>query len=308
MGAVPAADALAAAGAACLGDRVGWVWAESVVAVSADPGVRLFVAQAGGPAGRAVLVIHGGPDWDHSYLREPLDGLAGACRLILPDLRGCGRSTRGLGDDQYTPGAATGDLAVLLDVLGVARAHVLGFSYGGLLAQCLALTAPHRVRSLIIASSSIAPVPPGAFAGWAERDRRVAAEAAAWSDPALPGPALTRAAAIAGAPANVWRPDALPGYLARLQRIRFSAEWARPWRAGTLPSAYCDDAAGRLAGLGIPILLLHGRQDLTFPAALAQQAAALIPPARAVILEEAGHMAHIDQPGPWAQAVSDFLG
>jgi pimeloyl-ACP methyl ester carboxylesterase len=106
----------------------------------------------------------------------------------------------------------------------------------------------------------------------------------------------------------VWRPDALSGYLARLQRIRFSAEWARPWRAGTLPSAYCDDAAGRLASLGISILLLHGRQDMTFPAALAQQAAALIPAARAVILEDAGHMAHIDQPGPWVEAVSEFLG
>jgi pimeloyl-ACP methyl ester carboxylesterase len=284
------------------------VWAEGRVVVSADPVVRLFVAQAGGRSGRAVLVIHGGPDWDHSYLREPLDRLAGRCRLILPDLRGCGRSARGLGDDQYTPAAAAGDLAVLLDVLGVARADVLGFSYGGLLAQRLALAAPGRVRSLIIASSSIAPVAPGAFAGWAERDRRVAAEAAAWSDPGLSGPGRTRAAAIAGAPANVWRPDALPGYLARLARIRFSAEWARPWRAGTLPPAYCDDAAGRLASLGIPILLLHGRHDMTVPAALAQQAAALIPAAHAVILEDAGHMAHIDQPGPWIDAVSQFLG
>jgi pimeloyl-ACP methyl ester carboxylesterase len=265
------------------------VWAERRVAVSADPGVRLFVAQAGDPAGRAVLVVHGGPDWDHTYLREPVDRLADRCRLILPDLRGCGRSTRGLGDDQYTPEAAAGDLAVLLDVLGVTRADVLGFSYGGLLAQRLALAAPQRVRSLIIASSSIGPVPPDAFAGWAERDRRVAAEAAAWSDPALSGPGRTRAAAIAGAPANVWRPDALPGYLARLAQIRFSAEWARSWRAGTLPSPYCDDAARRLAGLGIPVLLLHGRHDMTVPAALAQQAAALIPGARAVILEDAGH-------------------
>lgn len=283
------------------------MWAESLAAVSADPAVRLFVAQAGGRTGRVVLVIHGGPDWDHSYLRDPVDRLAGRCRLILPDLRGCGRSTRGLGADQYTPDTAAGDLAVLLDVLGVARADVLGFSYGGLLAQRLALTAPQCVRSLIIASSSIVPVPADGFAGWAERDRRVAAKAAAWSDPGLSGPPRTRAAAIAGAPADVWRPEVLPGYLARLARIRFSAEWARPWRAGTLASAYCEDAAGRLAGLGIPILVLHGRYDMTVPAALAQHAAALIPAARAVILDDAGHMAHIDQPEPWIRAVSRFL-
>ena len=269
--------------------------------------MRLFVAQSQGPADRALLVIHGGPDWDHSYLREPLDRLAGRHRLILPDLRGCGRSTWGLGDGQYTPDAATGDLAVLLDALGADGADVLGFSYGGLLAQRLALAAPHRVRRLVIASSSVLPVPPGAFEGWAERDRRTAAAKRVWSDAALSGPELTRAAAIAQAPADLWRPEAMAGYLARLQRIRFSAEWLRPWQAGTLPSAQHDDAAPRLAALGVPILLLHGRQDMTFPAALAQQAAALIPSARAVVLQDAGHMAHIDQPEQWITSVIGFL-
>ncbi|SPL95498.1 3-Oxoadipate enol-lactone hydrolase/4-carboxymuconolactone decarboxylase [[Actinomadura] parvosata subsp. kistnae] len=53
--------------------------------------------------------------------------------------------------------------------------------------------------------------------------------------------------------------------------------------------------------------MLHGRQDMTFPAALAERAARLIPYARAAILDEAGHMAHVDQPGPWLEAVSGFL-
>jgi pimeloyl-ACP methyl ester carboxylesterase len=287
--------------------NTGSVWAESHIAVSADPAVRLFVEQSQGPADRALLVVHGGPDWDHTYLREPLDRLAGRHRLILPDLRGCGRSTRSLDDGQYTPDAATGDLAVLLDALGVVHADALGFSYGGLLAQRLALAAPDRVRKLVIASSSVLPVPPGIFEGWAERDRRMAAAKRTWSDPALSGPELTRAAAIAQASADLWRQDAMLGYLAWLQRIRFSAEWLRPWRAGTLPPAQCDDAAARLAALGIPMLLLHGRHDMTIPATLAEQGAALIPTARAVIVQDAGHMAHVDQPGQWITAVSGFL-
>ncbi|MEV4553907.1 alpha/beta fold hydrolase [Nonomuraea wenchangensis] len=65
-----------------------------------------------------MLVIHGGPDWDHTYLRKPLDQLADRYQLIMPDLRGCGRSTRGLADDQYTPAAATDDLVALLDAHG----------------------------------------------------------------------------------------------------------------------------------------------------------------------------------------------
>lgn len=254
-----------------------------------------------------MLVIHGGPDWDHSYLREPLDQLSGRHRLIMPDLRGCGRSTRGLADDQYTPAAAAGDLVALLDALGLGQVDVLGFSYGGLIAQRLALAAPERVRRLIIASSGILPVPPDAFDGWPERAERRAAEAAVWADPTLSGPELTRAAAVASARANVWRPEALADYLDRVTRIHFTAEWLRPLRAGILPAARPEDSARRLAAAGHPLLLLHGRQDMIFPAALVQDAATLIPSAKAVVLEEAGHMAHIDQPREWLNAVDRFL-
>jgi pimeloyl-ACP methyl ester carboxylesterase len=293
------------------------VFCEGTVPVSARPAVELFVAQTPGPAANPLLVIHGGPDWDHTYLREPLGQLAGRRRVILPDLRGCGRSTLGLPDGQYTPAAAAGDLAALLDALRTGPADVLGFSYGGLIAQRLALAAPGRIRRLVIASSSILPVPPDAFDGWPERTRRRAAAAAVWSDPVWSGPVwsgpsrsgpeLTRAAAVASAPADVWRPQALPGYLDRLAGVRFTAEWLRPFRAGTPPDARPPDAARRLAALGLPILLLHGRQDMTFPAGLAEDAAGLIPSARAAVIEAAGHMTHVDQPRAWLDALHDFL-
>ncbi|MFD4777160.1 alpha/beta fold hydrolase [Streptomyces sp. NPDC058427] len=283
------------------------MFATSAVSVSAEPAVELFVARSTVPHERTLLVIHGGPDWDHTYLREPLDRLTGRHHVVLPDLRGCGRSTRGLADEQYTPAAAAGDLTALLDALAVEQADVLGFSYGGLIAQRLALAAPERVRSLVIASSSVLPVPANAFDGWGERTERRAAEAAVWSDPALAGADLTRAAAVASAPANVWRAEALPDYLDRMAAVHFSGEWLRPWRAGILPEPRPDDAAQRLAALGLPLLLLHGRQDMTFPAALAEEAAGLIPSARAVIIEGAGHMAHIDRPRAWLDALTGFL-
>ncbi|HZP50091.1 alpha/beta hydrolase, partial [Actinocrinis sp.] len=81
----------------------------------------------------------------------------------------------------------------------------------------------------------------------------------------------------------------------------------RPYLAGTLPSARPEHAADRLAALGLPILLLHGRQDMTFPAALAEQAASAIPLARAVVIDQASHVAHIDQPDQWLAAVGTFL-
>ena len=281
---------------------------EALVRVSEDPEVELFVAQTAGPADRVLLVIHGGPDWDHSYLRDPLVRLAGTCRLVFADLRGCGRSTRGLASGQYTPVAAVADLLALLNALRVARADVLGFSYGGELAQRLALAAPDRVRSLIIASSSVQPVPAGAYDDWPEAVALRAAGSAAWMHgDREPTPQVIRAAAVTRSAVDVWRPQARAGYLRRLEEVRFSADWARAFVAGVLPPARPANSLACLAALRLPVLLLHGRQDMTYPAALAGQAAARLPGGRAVILSEAGHMAHVDDPEEWLAAAGRFL-
>jgi pimeloyl-ACP methyl ester carboxylesterase len=281
---------------------------ETRVTVSAGPDVKLMVAQSPGAADRALLVIHGGPDWDHTYLREPLVQLGADHQLIMPDLRGCGRSTVGLADGQYTPDAAVADLVALLDALGHERVDVLGFSHGGLLAQRLALAVPLRLRRLIIASSSLYPLPADAFHGWVERDTRLAVAPMRWPTASgLSYAGQVRADAIAQAPLNIWREDMLPAYLERLADVHFTGEWLRCWQKGILSPALPPAAARRLAALRIPVLILHGALDMIFPADLARRAADRIPGARAVIVQDAGHMTHVDQPGHWLAAVADFL-
>ncbi|MFE3450603.1 alpha/beta fold hydrolase [Nonomuraea sp. NPDC059194] len=254
--------------------------------------MRLHVREFPGPADRTLLVVHGGPEWDHSYLVEPLDRLAGEHRLLFPDLRGCGRSPAA---EPLTPDAMVDDLA---ELIGSSPVDVLGFSYGGLLAQRLAIRYPELVRRLIVASSSVLPVPPDAFAGWAEYERRRAAQPSVGE---LEGADLVRAEAFAAAPCDVWREESLPDYLRRLERVTFTATYQEVYRSGRFPSARYPDALDRLAG--IPLFLLHGRQDMTFPASLV----ARTPCTDAVVLEEAGHMAHIDQPEAWLDAVRRFL-
>lgn len=284
------------------------MFSERAVRVSDHPEVVLFVAETHGPAEPPLLVVHGGPDWDHSYLRDPLGQLAGQRRILLPDLRGCGRSTRGLPDSQYTWDLVVADLVALLDASGITRADVLGFSTGGLIAQRLTLAVPERVRRLVIASSSVAPLPPDAFAGWEERAVvYAAAEAVRAREADLAGPEATRADAVSSALADVWQPAKLSGYLRRLDAVRFSGDWARPFEAGTLPPVRVPDAEQRLAALGLPMLLLHGRQDMTFPVELADLVAARNPASRTVILDQAGHMAHVDQPDAWSAALVEFL-
>lgn len=254
----------------------------------------MFVRTFDGPADRTLLVIHGGPDWDHSYLVEPLDSLAGSRRLLFPDLRGCGRSPA------VQPLTPDGMVADLIALIGSGPVDVLGFSYGGLIAQRLAIRAPSLVRRLIIASSSVQPVPGDAFSGWEEYERR---RALVPDVSGLNGPAWTRADAFASAHLDVWLPDSLPLYRERLERVRFTASYLPGWVAGTLPSPRHPDGPSRLEALGIPTLLLHGRQDMTFPAFLAEQ----VPFAQAAVLDDAGHMAHIDQPVRWLAAIERFL-
>lgn len=281
---------------------------EEHVSVCEDPQVELFTARTTASTERALLIIHGGPDWDHTYLREPLVDLAQTHLLVFADLRGCGRSTLGLPDHEYNADAVVSDLISLLDTLDLPRVDLLGFSTGGLFAQRLVLAAPERIRRLIIASSSIPPVPDDAYDDWPEVAELQEASHQLWAGNPEPTPELTRADAIAGIPANVWRPEAREEYRRRLDAVRFTAEWSKPWAAGNLPPIRPENSLERLAALAIPILLLHGRQDMTFPAALAEHTAAEMPNTRAVILDQAGHMAHIDQPEAWIEAIKEFLG
>jgi pimeloyl-ACP methyl ester carboxylesterase len=292
-------------------------FAESVVTVSGDPRVELFVAELPGPGDCAVhdepalLVIHGGPDWDHTYLRDPLVRLAGTRRVVMFDIRGCGRSTIGLPPAEYTHDAVVRDMAALLDALGLPRADLLGFSYGGAIAQRFTFAHPDRVRRLIVASSRVLPPAAGEFDGWAERDQRIAGKQAALdaiAESSLSGGAVARAWAETGAAVDVWQSSRLPGYLKRLAGVRFTGSWLERWQSGTLPPALPERSAERLAALGLPVLLLHGEQDMGFPAAAIRRAAAAIPSAKAVMLPDAGHMAHVDQPGRWLAALQGFLG
>lgn len=281
---------------------------EDFVVVSRDPRVELFVTEAPGPSDRTLLVIHGGPDWDHSYLLEPLQQLAGRHRVLWPDLRGCGRSTAGLPDDHYNADAVVTDLMALLDHYSPGTpTDILGFSYGGCVAQRLTLAAPARVRRLVLASTTMLPVPDNSYDAWPERQRLADEVSKVWNSSLATGAELTREAARAAAPSSVWRPESRAEWERRLAAIRFSGEWLRTHRAGTLRRALPEHSPTRLAALDVPILVLHGRQDMTFPAGLAQDAADRIPQAQCILLDDAGHMAHVDQPTRWLAAVRDFL-
>lgn len=110
--------------------------------------VHLFVRGFG--AGPPLLLIHGlgssGDDWAFQ-----LPDWAQHFRLIVPDLRGCGRSDRPAGD--YSIAGFATDLFSLLDRLAIERCAVVGFSMGGAVALEMALQHPQRIQRLVTINS-----------------------------------------------------------------------------------------------------------------------------------------------------------
>jgi pimeloyl-ACP methyl ester carboxylesterase len=270
--------------------------------------VELLTVSAGMPQRPCLLVVHGGPDWDHSYLLQPLLALSSSHRVIWFDLRGCGGSSRGLGPTAYRPDFVIEDIAGVLDAFGVDRADVLGFSYGGQLAQRLVDQHAARVARLVLASTtSYGTTTETSMAHNDVQRVSPALVEGVLADEGLTPIAKTRALAERTAPLDIWDLRRLEEYRSLLNGINFSGDWMEAWQSGELHAALPVDAPGALAQANVQTLILHGRQDLRFPVGHAERLHSELPTSTLRVIENAGHMAHWEQPDAWLSAVASFL-
>jgi 3-oxoadipate enol-lactonase len=184
-----------------------------------------------------------------------------------------------------------------MDEAGVERAHVLGTSLGGMIAQELALASPHRIDRLVLACTT--PGGPGAYP-LPEGTMRLIAEA-----PSLePAVALRRFVENALAPATVAeRPELVERIMAhRLAAPQDPAAWAAQAAAAT--------SFDRLADLGAieaPTLLQHGTEDRVVDVRNTALLAERISETTTDLFEGAGHLFFWEQPDGFVASVARFL-
>ena len=227
---------------------------------------------------------------------EPvLPGLAERFDVIQFDNRGIGESDAPAGP--YSVAEMAVDAVRVLDEAGAERAHVVGTSLGGMIAQELALSHPDRVDRLVLACTtpggpSAHPMPPATVALLAE---------AATLEPAV---ALRRFVENALSPATVAsRPEVVERILAhRHETAQPPAAWAAQAAAGATFDAY-----DRLAGLVAPTLVQHGTEDVVVDPRNADVLMRLLPDATLVLFPGAGHLYFWEEPEGFVGSVTSFL-
>lgn len=127
-----------------------------------ERGVRLFVDIEGaglvpdGPAMRekpALILLHGGPGYDHSGFKPAFSRLADVAQIVYYDHRGHGRSDRRPASE-WTLDVFADDVVRLCDALGITRPIVLGQSFGGFVAQRYIARHPQHAAKVVLSSTS----------------------------------------------------------------------------------------------------------------------------------------------------------
>jgi pimeloyl-ACP methyl ester carboxylesterase len=244
-----------------------------------------------GTAGAPWLAICHGGGLDHSGFLPVAGALADRYRVLLWDLPGHGASQPR--PEPFTMDACVDAFAAVMDAAGVERATLLGFSFGGVVAQLYAERHPEREAGLV-AYSCLAPhlmklpIPPWSIRPfhWLVFGRHPWPEARA------------KFAAMCSIRPDVQR--ALEPAIDRLGEAGFSALVEAQYRVRAYRPAF------RVRG---PVLLMHGDRDphLRGLSRVASAFRHAYPAAELAVIPDAGHCAHLDAPEKFARALADFL-
>lgn len=249
-------------------------------------GQRIHFEDTGGD-GPPVILSHGFL-MDSEMFVHQVAALRDAHRVITWDERGFGRTE--YDGEPFTYWDSANDCLALLDHLDIDRAVVGGMSQGGYLSLRVALTAPERVRALILLDTQAATEDPALAPGYeAMRDTWLAA-----------GPVDELVETIAGI--IISDPDESPKWIAKWKQ-QPNEYIQQPF--ATLMTR--DDISDRLGEITCPALVVHGTEDISISMDRAEAMAAALVGAGDVVKVSGAHAANLTNPGPVNDAIVAFL-
>ncbi len=276
-------------------------------------GARLYVREVG--QGQAIIVLHGGPDFDHRYLLPDMDRLADGHRLIYYDQRGRGQSAGGVSPEDVSMDSEIADLDAVrahhqLDVVAL-----LGHSWGAVLALEYALRHPERVSHLVLMNPGPASSADRLLLRAERRNATPEDMDQLQALAATPGyqrgdPDAVAAYYRVSFGSTVRRPEDLDRLIGALRAsfTRESVMTARAIEGRLLKQTWLSDDYDLLPALGrldVPTLVIRGDHDF-IPAAISEGIARAIPGARLRSLP-GGHFSFLDSPDAVRREIDDLL-
>jgi pimeloyl-ACP methyl ester carboxylesterase len=245
--------------------------------------------------GPPLILIRGlGSSAAHWHAQIPV--LSDHFTVIAFDHRGIGRSPQATTDGCSIESMAADTLS-LMDALGFCRAHVLGVSMGGMIAQEIAITHPERVLGLVLASTHCG----GCRA--VRPDPRVVDHIRQWVETGKPQDFEMALTCFFSPKTCQCHPDIIDRFRETSRRFGpVGNTLALQWQAIT-----AHDAGERLGRIDTPTLVIIGSHDILVPPENAEILKDLIPDARIKIVAGGGHVVHMEQPGIFNAEVMNFL-
>jgi 3-oxoadipate enol-lactonase len=257
-------------------------------------GGSLYVEEHG--ADGAPLLLIQGLGYGIWAWRDQLPAFGARRRTIAFDNRGAGRSSKEPGP--FSMEQFAGDALSVLDALRIESAHVLGVSMGGFVAQLLTLSAPERVRSLVLV---------GTGPGGPEHERVPGETVKAWlANAGLPPAEYARQTMhLSFSPG--WSEEHPERYeellVARLEHPTPPECWLAQFEAA---NRFLDSGAP-VEEIGVPVLVVHGDADRVVPVSNGHLLARRIAGAELALLPGRGHVVQLESPEEFNRVVDAFL-
>lgn len=259
--------------------------------------------------GEPIIVIHGGPVLDQSYMIDHFKDLSKTNKLIFFDQRACGRSTVDVDTSTMKMKTLIEDIDALRKKFNFDKVHVLGHSWGGMLAAMYAIEYPLNVKSLILCDAM-----PPSFELWQQEEKEIASRLTAYDS--LVGEKIRSSDRFKNRDVKM---------VDSLMRFSFRTQFADTTKLSLLkielpydyfkrseifghiaPELFSFDLTGKLNKIISPTLIIYGDLEPALKISGPIYKSGIVN-SQLVSISSSGHFPFIERPEQFNDAVATFL-